>query len=527
MARPRFSRGALLALLAVLVCTALLRLRLLEVPLERDEGEFAYMGQLILRGEVPYVAAHNMKLPGVYYAYAAILALFGESTAAVHLGLLLINLACIGLVFALARRLFDDATGAIAAAAFAALSLSHSVLGYAAKGEHFVVLFMLLGVLLLAGERTWVRLALAGLACGVAFVMKQHAAYFDLFGIAWLALDGYRRSERWRRVVLEIAFFAVGVLVPFSITCLAMAALGAYDEFLFWTFVYAREYVAQIPLGVGLEQLGARLREIFGSSPLLWLLAVVGAFAPAFDPRARRPAPFLLLFAAFSFLAVTPGLRFSEHYFVMLLPAAALLAGAGVRSLAGLAPPRLATSILVALPLLAVTTAVATQRENLFVRSPEEVSREIYGLNPFPEAIEIASQLRQRARPGDELAVIGSEPEAYFLSGLPAATSYIYMYPLMEPQPFAHDMQAKMIAQLEQRRPRFLLFVNVDASWSRQPDSSLAVMQWAERAAATDYTPIGLAELFEGRPARYRWNEEAALAQPESRLFLLLLERRP
>ena len=38
------------------------------MPLERDEGEYAYIGQLILRGEIPYVAAHSMKLPGVYYA---------------------------------------------------------------------------------------------------------------------------------------------------------------------------------------------------------------------------------------------------------------------------------------------------------------------------------------------------------------------------------------------------------------------------------------------------------------------------
>jgi len=33
-----------------------------------------------------------MKLPGIYYAYAGILALFGETDAGIRLGLLLINL---------------------------------------------------------------------------------------------------------------------------------------------------------------------------------------------------------------------------------------------------------------------------------------------------------------------------------------------------------------------------------------------------------------------------------------------------
>jgi len=43
-----------LALLAVILFTGAIRLRLLAVPLERDEGEYAYAGQLILQGVPPY-----------------------------------------------------------------------------------------------------------------------------------------------------------------------------------------------------------------------------------------------------------------------------------------------------------------------------------------------------------------------------------------------------------------------------------------------------------------------------------------
>ena len=41
-----------------------IRIRLLGVPLERDEGEYAYAGQLILQGVTPYTLAYNMKFPG-------------------------------------------------------------------------------------------------------------------------------------------------------------------------------------------------------------------------------------------------------------------------------------------------------------------------------------------------------------------------------------------------------------------------------------------------------------------------------
>src|SRR5881409_4340082 len=72
-----------------------IRIRLLGVPLERDEGEYAYAGQLILQGVPPYTLAYNMKFPGTFAAYAAIMSIFGQTIAGIHLGLLLVNTATI------------------------------------------------------------------------------------------------------------------------------------------------------------------------------------------------------------------------------------------------------------------------------------------------------------------------------------------------------------------------------------------------------------------------------------------------
>jgi hypothetical protein len=57
------------------------RVRLRDVPLERDEGEYAYVGQLILQGVPPNKEAYDMKLPGTYAAYAAIMAVSSSSSA--------------------------------------------------------------------------------------------------------------------------------------------------------------------------------------------------------------------------------------------------------------------------------------------------------------------------------------------------------------------------------------------------------------------------------------------------------------
>src|ERR1700744_4119418 len=107
--RPRAVDYIAWGLLAAAVIFALaVRWRLREFPLERDEGEFAYAGQLLLEGVPPYKLAYNMKLPGTYVAYAALMAVFGQTKGGIHVGFLLLNLAAVALLFLVGCRLFDS-----------------------------------------------------------------------------------------------------------------------------------------------------------------------------------------------------------------------------------------------------------------------------------------------------------------------------------------------------------------------------------------------------------------------------------
>src|SRR5437899_7408644 len=140
-------------MVVVLVVVALARLRLLDFPLERDEGEYAYAGQLILQGIPPYELAYNMKFPGTYAAYALIMSIFGQTIHAIHLGLLLINVATVTLIFFLGRRLLNTMAGLVAALSYSVLSVCPSVLGFAAHASHFVMLPVLGGRLILMRGR--------------------------------------------------------------------------------------------------------------------------------------------------------------------------------------------------------------------------------------------------------------------------------------------------------------------------------------------------------------------------------------
>ncbi len=52
------------------------------LPLERDEGEYAYIAWRWLDGEVPYVESFDQKPPGIFAIYALILVVFGKTPAA-------------------------------------------------------------------------------------------------------------------------------------------------------------------------------------------------------------------------------------------------------------------------------------------------------------------------------------------------------------------------------------------------------------------------------------------------------------
>ena len=100
------------------------------------------------------------------------------------------------------------------------------------------------------------------------------------------------------------------------------------------------------------------------------------------------------------------------------------------------------------------------------------------------------------------------------------------MYPLMEPHPSPSGMQEDMIAQLERARPRFLVLVNVDTSWSLQPDSSHVLLAWAAKTVDHDYEPVVSADIIPGETTVYRWDADARAAQPRSRFYVVVFRRR-
>jgi 4-amino-4-deoxy-L-arabinose transferase-like glycosyltransferase len=598
-AAPKQRYWIWVALVLIILAAAVVRLRLADLPLERDEGEYAYAGQLMLEGVPPYSQAYNMKFPGVYAAYAAMMALFGQTAAGIHIGLALVCAATAVLVFLLVRRLVDDIAGLVAAATYSLLAISPNLLALAGHATHFVMLAAVGGLLLLLrGIQNGRRLTFlwSGLCLGVSITMKQPAGMFLVFAglyLVWAELASPQRQ--WKRMATRLGLLVAGAIAPLALMGLALWGTGVFDRFWFWTFTYAAQYGTVLSVGNGMINLTIVILDRLGSAWGLWLLAGLGLVVAAWDPKARwmrlyhanitlylalaaagwycgraygevqathnadqayasperlhfqialvallaqvlatgilglvaarrnrqgaTVAAFGLGFFVAALVATSAGFYYREHYFILMAPVVALLAGAAVsvtrRLLAEAKYPMMAALVPLGVFAAVWVYSVHQQREAFFVDSPTDLSRKMYGSNPFPESLPLAEYLRANTSPEDRIAVLGSEPQIFFYAHRRSATGYIYTYSLMEDQPYAHNMQLEMTKEITTAQPKFIVFVSpvLRMSWLPNPKSDLMIFPWADEYLRRNYEVVGYSYYMQAKPLATGWQDWAVSMQ--------------
>jgi hypothetical protein len=515
-------------LLIVLAVTAM-RIHTLEVPLERDEGEFAYFGQLILQGIPPYQEAYSMKLPGVHLAYAAIMALFGQTPSGIHLGLIVVNLIAIVFVYLLAREFFGVLCASTAAASYALLSINTSVLGLFAHATHFVLVCALPGIWLLRRGmrlgRTWMY-PVSGFLLGCSILMKQPGAFLVMFGWLYILWEETRRKPfSWKSLAGRLGLFSAGAVLPYFLTCVILWFAGVFDKFWFWTATYASAYGSRLTLHEGMRLLISAAGSIYGENPYLWMLFLAGVILLFMTPKGREAWIFTTGFLIFSFLAVCPGLYFREHYFILLLPAAALLIGIAVETIADFVKNIGGRNVyggLAGLILLVIAfyNGVAHQGYFLVNVRHDYLSRMTYGTNPFVESLKVAEYIKKNSAKGDRMAILGSEPQIYFYANRKSASGHIYAYGLMEPHKYALKMQEEMAEQIEKTAPKYILCVNVFTSWLINSQSEKYILLWADHYLSQNYELVMYVGInLEGDPdkTQYYFHETANAFAAENR----------
>jgi len=470
-----------------------LRAPLVSLPLERDEGEYAYIAWRMEQGDVPYRDAFDQKPPGIFVAYRLAFALFGRSPEAIRLFLGLWSAVTAGVLYGLVRALAGPLAAAGAVLVFCALSADPRLGAAAANTEAFLWLPCVLALWLclrggLGGTRAAgaVAWAGAGAASAVAVAFKQvaltNAAFIAVLACALPAAAGPKR------VPLRIAALGAGALAVVLPIVGVFAAVGAFDAFADAVWLHNLEYAGRRSLAEGFDNLRYALGEQAPSLAPVWVLAAGGLLGPvAAGGRARAV---LAGWLGASLLGVAVGLQFRPHYFLQALPALAASAGVGLAAavhVAGASGGRAAAGVAAVLAVAVVGAPALANRAVLTAETPKAAAREIWGLNPFPEAVTIARHIARTSAPDETVFVVGSEPEILFYAERRSATRYIFFYPLTGGYPGARERQREAWDDVTRARPSYVVWVHVPTSWLMSDRTDPWIFDETGRMLSRDY----------------------------------------
>ncbi len=318
--------------------------------------------------------------------------------------------------------------------------------------------------------------------------------------------------------------FTLGLVTPLAATCLILWRAGTFARFWFWTVSYARVHTGLLPAGFVLHRLAEvssdgyeRWLFLMGFAGLLWLLSERG-----------EKKFFFSALVIFSVLALLVGRYLARHYFLVMLPVVTPFGwGGGVRLGRRCWRGRVFRGCACSGGAVSGDLRRVDPRQQAvwFTLPPDVACADIYFAAPFVECREIGRYIREHSAPQDRIAVIGSEPEIYFYAQRHSVSGYIYMYDLVEPQPYARAMQEEFIHDVEKARPEFLVEVNMGTSWMTWADADPALFKWIRSYPGPWYDLIGVAEIYPTH-TEYRWGKDAAAEKSTNYNAIFTFKRR-
>jgi hypothetical protein len=455
--------GSLLALGLLLLAFATL-----SWPFGWDQGIYAWVGDVIVRGGMPYRDAWAMKSPLTFYTFALAQTLFGQHLMSIRLLDLCFVIATAVALGAIIERNAGKKAAAGGALLFVLWYMS-GTFWHTAQPDGWVGMLMVFGatpILLARGRIPWWAWVAAGGAVGLITLYKQPYAIFLLIPAVALLLEreGGLRSIRLGAGALSLLAFAL----PVAATVVWLSSRISLD-FLLDSVV---RYPAMVYVGIGVGGIGARLEGLveylLGVPLLVVLLPAIVLGIRASWRQNKSHAVIVLTWLGLALVAIVIQGRYFPYHWIPALPPMVILAAYGF-SYALTAPGRItlrpAASRLM-LALLVVTAlyaaahpAVETARwiawQAGLTSSEEYYDR--FGI-PGPD-IRAARYLAENSNADDGVVIWGWNSSILFMSGRQSPTRFGWSMPLMlgEGTEIREAFRREFLCDISRNPPRWIV----------------------------------------------------------------------
>ncbi|MGI8667173.1 MAG: hypothetical protein ACR2N4_14295 [Jatrophihabitans sp.] len=396
-----------LVYLGIAACVAIgIRLPLLVVPLDADEGGYAYLSRQWAAGGRLYGPVWVDRPQALMLSYRLVSAL-GRSPALIHLAAAGLAAILTLAVAAAGWALAGPRAGVFAGFLVAVVGAAPHLQGFMFNGELAAGAFSAAAVAAALWYRRLDRAGLlvaAGVLGAVAVLMKQSG--FD--GLATALVIGWLAGR-----LRGLARVCLGAALPIG-AALLQAALTSWQDWWFAVIGYRLDTSAGSRGGWS-----GRWHNLTAGVPHLWpdLLPLGLLGASGLLVVLLRRELIALLWLAFATAGFFGGVFFFPHYWMQLVGPLCLL---GALALAAV-PARLA----IALAMLACLPA-ATWTVRVSADSPDRRDRVAVPDGRLLANRDIAPWLRAHARPGDQLYAFVSSADLYYSTGLHTDFRYLW-----------------------------------------------------------------------------------------------------
>ena len=333
------------ALLGIVAFGVFLRLPMIEdMFCNPDLAVIAYCSQELLSGGAVYDQCADTKTPGSYFLFAWLFRTFGRSMSSVYFNNMLWHAIVLLCLFLIARSIVSTKAGLAAAFFYAWYSISQASDGICPDFESWTLMPLAVGFWAVwrftaTRDRRW--LALVGFCASLALLFKQTSVVFLVFALVPLWLARQPREAKWppmKPFVVDLLICALAALPPIVATVLFFHSRHGLAAM--WHALNPGSVVGGYMSSEPLSDVWARIKENFGyfvrHSSLLLLFAALGVTS-AWRSRKNVDRPLrwagyrlALFWLLGAFGAIVIGTKFFNHYFVLIMPPLALLAGLGI-----------------------------------------------------------------------------------------------------------------------------------------------------------------------------------------------------
>jgi len=453
------------------------------LPLGRDHGTAAYIGDLILKGKMPFTDAWEIRTPGIYYIYALAITLFGKTGEAVrYMDLLYQFFTALALYF-LGRRWFNALTGTIAALLYVMVYFWSTDFWSLFDTDSTIALPAVLALLAILPHHRGPRAGwdfITGLLIAAVVLIRITQGLLFLPILTAILLERMNdRPYRWKARLFRILTMSLGFIGALGFYAAYLVYKGAFHDFYYTLFVFAPQYTA-------LTQQKSFMDFLHFAAPIHWhfifkfglpVLPALTAGGLILIHRRSAAGFTLLLWCLATLLAIDVMAKFYAYHWLPLFAPMALLAG----FLAGLgydlfSQKRVFLALLIVVVFLYGLSgfisrfgpAALKRVENAWVLETGELDYFRYleqfssGDSSIAANYAAVKYLKEHTKPDDPVFIWGFEPEIYYLSDRYPPTRFFINYPIIA-RWHRKDWYEELLRDLIEKPPVYVLLLADDA----------------------------------------------------------------